>query len=484
MNKQGRLARAVDSFIRQPAWWPLLILFWAMVAAASYAWHLHELKGYANNTALQRGRLIFQMIETMRDWAGQQSHLRGFADNSAQMTRELGELLQQERDRDLRVRITSLKLMNPGNAPDPWEKTALQAFESSERERYGIDGDEYRYMAPLLTRESCLVCHAHQGYKVGDVRGGISVSFPARYVSDIVNTQKRVYLGIHVAAFTLFSLLAWGSLTAIRRHALALEAARGELVETEKMASLGRMVAGFAHEVNTPVGVAVGAVSQSRQLVSELHGLLDKEEVTEEELRERMTMLDEASDLALANLRRAAAMVSSFKRTAVDQASEATRDYVLDETIDDVLKNLHNQFKNTPVRIEVQCPADIRLHGQVGALEQLITNLMTNSRMHAFADGTKAGHIRIAASATEGRVIIDYADDGSGMAPETLKHAFEPFYTTRRGTGGSGLGLYIAYSLATHGLGGTINCSSMRGEGTRYVIEFPRHKPDKNGSST
>jgi signal transduction histidine kinase len=484
MNKQGRLARAVDGFIRRPAWWPLLILFWALVAAASFAWHLHELKGYANNTALQRGRLIFQMIETMRDWAGQQSHLRGFADNSAQMTRELGEILQQERDRDLRVRITSLKLMNPGNAPDPWEQTALQTFESGGHERYGVDGDEFRYMAPLPTRESCLPCHAHQGYKVGDVRGGISVSFPARYVSDIIDTQRRVYLVIHLAAFTLFSLLAWGSLTAIRRHALALEAARGELVETEKMASLGRMVAGFAHEVNTPVGVAVGAVSQSHQLVAELHQLLDKEEVTEEELRERMAMLDEASDLALANLRRAAAMVLSFKRTAVDQASEAARDYVLDEAIDDVMKNLHNQFKSTKIRIEVQCPPDIRLHGQVGALEQLLTNLMTNSRMHAFSDGSQAGHIRIAASVIQERVVIDYADDGAGMAPETLTHAFEPFYTTRRGTGGSGLGLYIAYSLATHGLGGTISCTSTLGQGARFVVDYPRHKPDSHGNST
>ena len=121
MNGQGKFARAVGVFIRRPVWWPLLILFWSLVTAASYAWYLHELEGHAYAAAVQRGRLIFQMTETLRDWVGQSSQMRGFADNSAQMTRELGELLQKTRDRDLRIRITSLKLLNPDNASDAWE---------------------------------------------------------------------------------------------------------------------------------------------------------------------------------------------------------------------------------------------------------------------------------------------------------------------------------------------------------------------------
>jgi len=475
MNGQGNLARAVGVFIRRPVWWPLLILFWSLVTAASYAWYLQQLEGHAYAAAVQRGRLIFQMTETLRDWVGQSSQMRGFADNSAQMTRELGDLLQKTRDRDLRIRITSLKLLNPDNAPDAWEQSALNSFEQGTDERHGLSGVEFRYMAPLETRESCMQCHAHQGYKVGDVRGGISVSFPASFVADLVSAQKRVYILIHLAALASIVLLTWVGLEAIRRHALALDATRGELVETEKMASLGRMVAGFAHEVNTPVGVAVGAVSQSRELVAELHRLLDQEEVTEEELRTRMSMLDETSDLALSNLRRAAAMVQSFKRTAVDQTSEAAREYRLDEAIDDVIKNLHNQFKNTPVKIEVECAPGIRLQGLVGALEQLLTNLMSNSRIHAFADGTQTGLIRIAAGVTDGRVLIEYADNGAGMTPETLKQAFEPFFTTRRGAGGSGLGLYIAYNLATQVLRGSIACESAPGQGTRFRVEFPAH---------
>jgi len=258
---------------------------------------------------------------------------------------------------------------------------------------------------------------------------------------------------------------------------------QGKVLEAEKMASLGRMVAGFAHEVNTPVGVAVGAVSQSRELVAELSSLLDKEEVTEAELRERMSMLDETSSLALANLQRAAGMVQSFKRTAVDQTSERERDYALAEVIEDVQKSLQNAFKTTPIRIEVDCPADLQLHGPAGTLVQLLANLLQNSRMHGFADGTRAGRIYIRAGVAGDQVFIDYHDDGAGMTADTLAHAFEPFYTTRRGSGGSGLGLYIAYNLVTQGLHGRIRCESTLGQGTRFFIEYPRQTPLPNGAA-
>jgi hemerythrin-like metal-binding protein len=248
-------------------------------------------------------------------------------------------------------------------------------------------------------------------------------------------------------------------------------------LEAEKMASLGRMVAGFAHEVNTPIGVAVGAVSQAQELVAELGALLSQEEVAEEDLRSRLQTLGETSDLASSSLRRAADMVQSFKRTAVDQTSDHNRDYELAEIIEDVQKSLRNSFKNTPIRIEVDCPPHLSLHGPAGALVQLLNNLLLNSRMHAFADGTRAGLIRIRAGIADGAVRIEYSDDGAGMSEETLQHAFEPFYTTRRATGGSGLGLYIAYNLVQQGLHGTIRCESAPGQGTRFVIDYPRRMP-------
>jgi signal transduction histidine kinase len=246
-------------------------------------------------------------------------------------------------------------------------------------------------------------------------------------------------------------------------------------LEAEKMASLGRMVAGFAHELNTPVGVAVGAASQTRDLLAALGTMLAGDEVSEEDISEQLGVLDETSELTLDNLRRAAGMVQSFKRTAVDQTSEAEREFDLCEVIEDVEKALHGEFKHTAIRIETSCPPGLNLYGPPGVLVQLLSNLMQNARIHAFADGTRPGRIRIDVTQIPERIRIVFADDGVGMNPDTLARVFEPFYTTRRGSGGSGLGLYIAYNLVTRGLGGTIACDSSTGKGTRFVIEFPRH---------
>jgi signal transduction histidine kinase len=473
MSTASRFGLAVDALIRRPAWWPVLVVFWAAIAAASFAWHQHELENYAQNSALQRGRLIVQMVETMRDWAAQQSHARGFADNSALMTRQLGELIQQDRDPNLKIHLTSLKLLNPANAPDAWEDAALHAFDAGSPERYGVDGDLFRFMAPLPTKASCLDCHAHQGHKVGDIRGGLSVSFPAQSILDGIAGQRRAFIIIHAIAFLLLSALSLSSLAALRRRLLDVDSARNDLADTEKMASLGRMVAGFAHEVNTPVGVAVGAVSQAGEVVHQLERMLEQDEVDEDEIHGHLSILTETNTLALGNLRRAAALVQSFKRTAVDQSSEAERDYDLTEIIADVRQNLHGMFKKTSITIEANCATGLRLHGPAGALEQLLTNLLTNSYIHGFANGTQAGTISIDAHTDGDTIVIDYRDDGAGMSAETVAHAFEPFYTTKRGGGGSGLGLYLAYEIATRKLGGSIQCNSMPNHGSQFILRYP-----------
>lgn len=501
MISAPRFASWLDVFIRRPAWWWLLIAFWATVVALSFSWHLRDLQTYAHEMLALRGRLVFEIVETTRLWAAghggvyapetaktpsnpyldvpekdilSPSGVRLTKINPAYMTRQLGELMATERD--LRIHITSLNPIRPANAADDWEREALAGFEQGERERTSIIGDGkdgvFRYMAPLPVKKPCLSCHEIQGYKLGDVRGGISVTFPASYIYGIIDAQKRGYLLIHMIAFLLLSTLAWVSLRAIRGHLLALEAARSELIENEKMASLGRMVAGFAHEVNTPVGVAIGAVSQTQDVSSELGRLLAEEEVSEGELRTQLAMLDEAAGLALRNLNRAAGLVRSFKRTAVDQSAGGARDYDLAEVIEDVVRTLHGEFKTTPIRIEVDCPS-VKLQGDAGALEQILSNLMLNSRIHAFVDGTLSGVISIRAAAHAGRVILDYRDNGAGLSAEAQAHVFEPFFTTRRGSGGSGLGLYIVYNLVTQRLSGHIHCESTPGRGIRFIIDFP-----------
>jgi hemerythrin-like metal-binding protein len=248
-------------------------------------------------------------------------------------------------------------------------------------------------------------------------------------------------------------------------------------IETEKMASLGRMVAGFAHEVNTPIGIAVGAVSQVSELAGTFGRMLQQDEIPEELVHENLALLNESSGLAMANLRRAAKLVQSFKRTAVDQSSDAARDYCLGEVIDDVVHSLQPLFKRTDIEFSIDCPRDLKLHGVPGALTQVLTNLCTNAHSHAFADGTRAGEIAIRVTRHPTDVELRFSDNGVGMDSTSQSKVFEPFFTTRRNRGGSGLGLYIAYNLVTQSLGGRIECFSQPDAGTEFRIRFPRTAP-------
>ena len=252
-----------------------------------------------------------------------------------------------------------------------------------------------------------------------------------------------------------------------------LQSEQARALEAEKMASLGRMVAGFAHEVNTPVGIALGATTHSQELLNELGTLMLQDEVSEEDLISRMDMLTEATELAVKNLHRAADMVQRFKRTAVDQSSERERVYELAELFEDVERGLRNEFKNTRIRVGWECAPGLKLFGPAGTVTQLLINLMQNSRIHAFDNGAGEGAIEWHASLADGQVQIEFADNGAGMSADTVAHVFEPFFTTRRSQGGSGLGLYIAHNLVTQGLHGSIECHSTLGQGTRFDISFP-----------
>jgi two-component system NtrC family sensor kinase len=248
---------------------------------------------------------------------------------------------------------------------------------------------------------------------------------------------------------------------------------RQELVQSEKMASLGRLVAGFAHELNTPIGVAVGTTSTLQNKVKFINQLLEQEEVDEEELLAALSTVNEASELTLSNLRRASHLVNSFKRTAVDQTSGDVRQFNVKATIEDVINTLNNKFKRTRINVQLNCSDKLTVYSIPGALEQTLTNLIMNSWIHGFDEGKNAGNITITVRLEEDHLKIEYADTGKGIAPEIVGKIFEPFFTTNRAGGGSGLGLYICYNFVTTQLNGTMTCDSVVGEGVRFNIEFP-----------
>lgn len=500
----------VPGFLRNRRYWLLLLLIWATLVGWSLHRQLEDIHRHTVEVVTEGARNMFRMVLLTRLWNSQHGGVyvpvdaqtqpnpyldhprRDITDNHGRqltlvnpafMTRLIGELAKLERG--VVFRITSLRPVNPLNAPDPWEHAALEAFERGEKEVSGFEvhpeqGLQHRYMAPLPVVEPCLTCHAIHGYRLGDVRGGISVTHRYQPFLDAAMPSERQAWLSHAIVFLLLAAFSWWLLELLRRRWCDLEekigeveAARDELVQSEKLASLGRMVAGFAHELNTPIGVAVGAISNGEETLDSIDRLLAGDEVSEDELRSALATLRQGDQLAISNLRRAAALVQSFKRTSIDQASEQQRVFKLRELVDDVLHALHNHLKRLPVELAVDCPDDLEILGVPGLLEQVLTNLIMNSLIHAFADGARAGRIHIQAWRREGMLCIDYRDDGAGMAPEVLQRVFEPFFTTRRGEGGSGLGMYICHNIVSARLGGSISCQSQVDAGTAFHIEYP-----------
>lgn len=255
-----------------------------------------------------------------------------------------------------------------------------------------------------------------------------------------------------------------------------LERTRDQLVQSEKMASLGRLVSGFAHEINTPIGIAVTASSSLYDARQSINRMLSQEEADEEELVSNLEIIREASELTLSNLRRAADLVSSFKRTSIDQTAETPRLFGVREVIQDVILSLGNKFKPTRIEIGADCPEELNIYGYPGSLSQILSNLMMNSLIYGFEDGALPGQILIHARSEKTTVFLDYEDTGKGMEETVLKNLFEPFFTTRRARGGTGLGLYICYNIVKDRLKGTIDCESSPGQGTRFHITFPVEK--------
>jgi signal transduction histidine kinase len=264
--------------------------------------------------------------------------------------------------------------------------------------------------------------------------------------------------------------------TIFRAFDQAHREARHQLVEAEKMAALGNLVAGVAHELNTPVGVSITAASTLGERTDDVTRSLAGKTLTQSELGRFLEATRTLSDMLLANLQRAADLIQSFKQVAVDRASERQRPIGLRHYLGQVLHSLQPVLRRPYVTVELDIPDDITLDTYPGALAQIVTNLVLNSVVHGF-DGRDAGRVALSARREGDRLILRASDDGVGIAPEHLPRIFEPFFTTRRDRGSSGLGLHIVYNLVTQRLGGEIRCDSGPGAGARFTIDLPVAPP-------
>ena len=251
-----------------------------------------------------------------------------------------------------------------------------------------------------------------------------------------------------------------------------LKVTQEQLVEQEKMASLGELVAGVAHEINTPIGVGITAVSHMDESIEHLNQAFLQGTLTKKQFEEVMSAIAESAGIIEGNLRRAADLVKAFKSVAVDQSSAEPRLFNLDHYVKDILMSLRPKLKRTEHVIKTEIDVGIELFCDPGIISQIVTNLLMNSLNHAYGPN-ETGNILISANQYEDNLRLTYSDDGHGIEPEILKRLFDPFVTTKRGQGGSGLGTHIIYNLVTQGLGGRIQCFSDAGQGTRFEITVP-----------
>jgi signal transduction histidine kinase len=258
-------------------------------------------------------------------------------------------------------------------------------------------------------------------------------------------------------------------------HALAeLRDTQQDLIEAEKLAALGGLVAGIAHEVNNPVGISLTVASSFARRCEAFAAELKEPPLRRSRLDDFVSASHAAAGQLVANLQRAGELIQSFKQVAVDRSHADRRQFDLAEATDQIIASLRPALKTTPILLRVDIPPGISMDSYPGSYGQVLTNLFLNAVVHAFPDG-RAGTLTFSARAAPANdVEITVADDGIGMDEATKAHAFDPFFTTRRNRGGTGLGLHIIHSLITQSLGGRIGMETAPDRGTVFRIVIPR----------
>lgn len=263
-----------------------------------------------------------------------------------------------------------------------------------------------------------------------------------------------------------------------------LKTAQHELVESEKLASLGRLVAGVAHELNTPLGNSLTVVSSLEDRYRQLDEMLSnntpmRRSVLEDLVRDTRR----GQDILQRNVQKAADLVRDFKRVAIDQTTDSRRDFELDRVIEDVLVMVEPSFKHTPFLIRTELVRGIEMSSYPGSLGQVLTNLLINALVHGF-EGREQGEVLVRCSLPSAEEVeLSVEDDGRGMDESVRRRIFDPFFTTKLGTGGSGLGMHIVHNIVTHVLGGQIEVFSIVGQGTRMVMHLPIVAPQRGSGS-
>ncbi|QDG38888.1 GAF domain-containing sensor histidine kinase [Alteromonas mediterranea] len=261
----------------------------------------------------------------------------------------------------------------------------------------------------------------------------------------------------------------------VKDRTAELEAAQEKLIESEKMAALGNLVAGIAHEVNTPLGIALTSVSNCKEELKDIYRDFENDELTEQGFKDFEAICSEGLTLAETSLVRAAHLVQDFKRTSADQTSLEIEEIALDEYISRVCNPLKPMLRKEQIVLSIDVTPNLVITTCPGIIAQLLTNLISNAQRHAFGPSVTNDINKVAVSCSQNDkgVVISVQDNGKGIPEELHKKVFEPFYTTARDKGGTGLGLNILYNLVRQKFNGEIDLTSAPGEGTTVTVCIP-----------
>ena len=250
-----------------------------------------------------------------------------------------------------------------------------------------------------------------------------------------------------------------------------LERTQYQLIESEKMSALGTLVAGIAHEINTPVGIGVTAVSNLIDETNQMTDLYQQNGISRSDFKEYLNVTQNCANLIRKNLERTVSLIQSFKQVSVDQCNEKQREFNMKTYLEDVVHSLSPRINGRDIKIDIECDERLTFNSYPGAFAQIFTNLILNSIIHGFV-GQTGGVISMKALKNNGSLEIQYQDDGKGIPTEIMTKIFDPFITSDHNKG-TGLGLYIVNNLITQKLGGTIICDSKPGGGSMFFITIP-----------
>ncbi len=294
------------------------------------------------------------------------------------------------------------------------------------------------------------------------------------YVTKIHGETTLFVHDMHMLMYNLLGIAIDRNLvmTDLKETLESLKKTQEQLIESEKLVSLGRLVSGIAHEINKPIGEGVAAIEYLKNNVLKLKELFDTNKLTKQELIELLKENKGSVKTLFANLQKASDLIMRFKQIALDNTIDETRVFNVKDYINDVILSIDVKSRKRDITINLECPQELRLMCNPGDLYRVLTNLILNSITHGYDEGNK-GEISIAFEKKEKSLVLEYKDDGRGIERETFHKIFEPFFTAKSGNDGLGLGLYMINNIIKQKLGGTIECESEYNKGTRFIISLP-----------